>query len=164
MLSWAGAVGVPAMPTATRKPQPHREKIRTLQAPFNAAVARPVAKKEMYANPKALKAVRSEWDRLRLKKCWSEDLVREWKHVAAEARDSETTVHVGRLCCICVETGSKLKPDDEREAEVQRTSGLSRQQRKGPELGLRSVPGTVVLPCYHGGVPFSRLLRELSGA
>ena len=56
----AGAVGVPAMPTATRRPQPHREKNPTLQALFNAAVARPVAKKEMYANPKALKAVGSE--------------------------------------------------------------------------------------------------------
>ncbi len=66
-LSCAGDSGVevPAMPTATRRPQPHREKIPTLQAPFNAAVARPVAKKEMYANPKALKAVRSEWDRFR---------------------------------------------------------------------------------------------------
>ena len=51
---------VPAMPTATCRPQPHREKIPTLQAPFNVAVARPVAKKEMYANPEALKAVRSE--------------------------------------------------------------------------------------------------------
>ncbi len=101
------------MPTVIRQPnQQHREKIPMLQAPFNAAVARSVNKKEMYANPKALKAVRSEWDRLRSKRCWSEDLVREWKHVAAEARDSGTTVHVGRLCCMCVEKGSELLPED----------------------------------------------------
>ncbi len=87
------------MPTVIRQPQPHREHIPTIRAPFNAAVARSVNKKEMYSNPKALAAVRQEWDRLRAKRCWSEDMksVREWKDVAYEARTKGTTVHVGRL-------------------------------------------------------------------
>mgnify|MGYP002176408590 FL=1 len=70
----------------------------------------------MYSNPKAQAAVRLEWDRLRQKRCWSEDKehVREWKDVAAEARRNGTTVHVGRLCCLCVEKGSELKADDPR--------------------------------------------------
>jgi hypothetical protein len=106
--------GVPAMPTVMRQPQPHRDHIPTIRAPFNAAVARSVKKKEMYSNPKAQEAVRQEWDRLRAKRCWSEgkDAVREWKDVAHEARTTNTTVHVGRLCCICVEKGSELKEDD----------------------------------------------------
>ncbi len=108
--------GCPAMPVIVRPAQEHRDKIPIVQAPFNVAVARSVGKKEMYSNPLALKAVREEWDRLRKKQCWSEDAksVREWKHVAAEARNSETTVHIGRLCCICVEKGSELKADDKR--------------------------------------------------
>ncbi len=84
------------MPTTIRPSQEHREQIPLVRAPFNVAVARSVNKKEMYSDPLALKAVREEWGRLRKKKCWSEDpgSVREWKHVAAEARNSETTVHI----------------------------------------------------------------------
>ena len=108
----AGSGKVPAMPTIVRPPQHHREKIPILQAPFIAAVARAESKKEMYSNPKAQAAVRIEWDRLREKRCWSEkkEHVREWRDVAAEARRDGTTVHVGRLCCLCVEKGSELKP------------------------------------------------------
>ena len=40
--------------------------------------------------------------------------VREWKSIAAEARQNEETVHVGRLFCICVEKGSELNPNDPR--------------------------------------------------
>ena len=72
--------GCPAMPVTIRPAQEHREQIPLVRAPFNVAVARSVSKKEMYSNPLALKAVREEWDRLRSKKCWSEDpgSVREW--------------------------------------------------------------------------------------
>ena len=108
----------PAMPVLARKPghAGHRDKIPTIQAPFNACVARPVNRKEVASNPAARKACKSEWDRLRARGAWFEDRksVREWKSIAAEARQNEETVHVGRLFCICVEKGSEFKPDDPR--------------------------------------------------
>ena len=97
----------PAMPVLARKPghAGHRDKIPTIQAPFNACVARPVNRKEVASNPAARKACKSEWDRLRARGAWLEHRksVQELKSIAAEARQNEETVHVGCLFCIRVE-------------------------------------------------------------
>ncbi len=78
---------------------------------FNAAVARPVSRREIAENPAAARAMQVEWDRLRRKKVWRESVVREWADVAREARENGTEVHMGYLFGICVEKNSEPAPD-----------------------------------------------------
>ena len=68
----------------------------------------------MMSTPDALAACKKEWSRLRDKRAWSEkkEDVREWARIAAEARRNNTTVHLGRLFCICTEQGSELAKGD----------------------------------------------------
>ena len=66
-------------------PSEHRQHVPDLEYPFNCAVARPVDKREMASNPKALAAQKKEWDRLRELKAWDEKSVREWSELKAEA-------------------------------------------------------------------------------
>ena len=105
--------GVPVMPTIAKNPK-HRAHNPPFKAPYNAAVARTVGRKEMLSTPEALEACRKEWDRLRSKKTWSEDKanVREWHAVASEARASGATVHLGRLFVICTQKGAELPDGD----------------------------------------------------
>ena len=97
----------PAMPCRA-KSEGHREKKPFVRPPYNAAVARPVGKKEAAEDPDAATAVKAEWQRLRARKAWDESKVREWSSVRDEARRGEYTVHRGRLFCITVEKGSEL--------------------------------------------------------
>jgi hypothetical protein len=83
-----------------------------VEFPFNAAVARPVSKKEVRENPKADAAVLKEWTALRKAGCWDETKVREWSDVANEARQNNQKTHVGRIFEICVEKNSELAPDN----------------------------------------------------
>ena len=98
---------VPAMPVSTGR-NLHRDRLPDFEWPFSACVARPVSKKEVASNPKALKAVLSEWEKLRAAGCWDEKKVREWSDVAMEARKTGTKAHVGLIFEICVEKGSEL--------------------------------------------------------
>ena len=79
---------------------------------IEACVARLVSKKERLENPDARASLAKEWNRLRKINTWNEDLVREWSDVAADARQSGTKVHVGRIFDICVERGSELQRGD----------------------------------------------------
>jgi len=90
----------------------HRVKSSCDILPFSACVARPVTKTEVARTPAAQAALQKEWDRLRAAGCWNESVVREWSHVAAEARDSGQSAHMGRIFAICVEKGSELAPGD----------------------------------------------------
>ena len=66
----------PAMPCRA-KSEGHREKKPFVRPPYNAAVARPVGKKEAAEDPDAVTAVKAEWQRLRARKAWGESKVRE---------------------------------------------------------------------------------------
>ena len=76
----------PAMPCVLNPPpEIHRQKIAP-DLGIPACVARPVPKKEMLANERAIAAMHKEWNRLRDKGAWDESVVRPWKEVAREAQ------------------------------------------------------------------------------
>jgi len=102
---------VPAMPTVTIH-QSHRVKAADGIFPFPALVARPVSRQEVAKTPAAQAALQKEWDRLRAAGCWDESRVREWSDVAAYARKSGQTAHMGRVFALCVEKGSELPTND----------------------------------------------------
>ena len=80
---------VPRMPRAkTGTKHSHREKegIELPQCPI--AVSRQLTKKEYVHNEAAQKAIQAEAKKLRNKKTWLEDHVREWSDVSREARES----------------------------------------------------------------------------
>ena len=107
----AFACDAPAMCTIVEEPK-HRQKD---EAPFfPACVARPVSKAELFAEPAAVKALKTEWGRLWDKKVWDHDGVREWSDVAREAASQGKEIHMGRLFGLCVEKGSELPKGDKR--------------------------------------------------
>ena len=63
--------------------------------PCNACVAQPVSKKDIAKNPKAMEAMRKEWDRLRVKKVWDESTPMEWDDVRRQADAEGVDVHMG---------------------------------------------------------------------
>ena len=89
----------------------HRDHHRILGA-IEACVARLVFKKERLESAGARASLEKEWSRLRKIDTCTEQGVREWSGVAAEARKSGTKVHVGRILDICVEKGSELQIGD----------------------------------------------------
>ena len=97
---------IPAMPTEPYKPE-HRPKLRQ-RVPINACVARPVSKSERKLKPKAMQAMKDEWNRLRKMGTWDDLSVRPWRAVAREARDKGEEVHFGYLLGLCFEKGSEL--------------------------------------------------------
>ena len=95
----------------------HRERFpNELPLLLNAAVARPVGRKERDGCQAALDAVAKEWKRLRSIKhrdgvgVWDESQVREKRRVAEEANRSGVIVHFARIFDLCVEKGSELPP------------------------------------------------------
>ena len=73
---------MPCMPVSFGK-EDHRPK-SIVEKPFfgiPACVARPVDKKEMLANPKAIDAMIQEWARLRDKHVWDEEVVMTWNEL-----------------------------------------------------------------------------------
>ncbi len=77
--------------------------------PFlSACAARPVSRKELLANPKALKARDKEWGGQRKRRVVDLASVREWADVSREARKTNKTIHSGRLFGICVENGLRV--------------------------------------------------------
>ena len=105
--------GVPAMPVVPPSGV-HNEHNPSFAAPFNAAVARTVGRKEVQTTPEAQAACKKEWQRLRDKRAWLEnkESVREWSTIAAQARRAGNTIHLGRIFCICTEKGSELPKGD----------------------------------------------------
>lgn len=98
----------------TEKSDEHRSKIIPSTFGLQAAVARPVGKKEIQQHPKALEAQKSEWERLWDKDVWDwrknkyqdldlNHLVQEWTNVAGHNRRKGKEVHMGRLFGIMVE-------------------------------------------------------------
>ena len=104
---------VPAMPTV---PTVKKHRQRDLPMLFPACVSRPVSKKEMTLNPKAMLAMNAEWKRLWDKGVWDHTGVREWSDVAREAQRTGKTVHLGRLFGLCVQKGSELPDEDPRKS------------------------------------------------
>ena len=88
-------------------------------------VARPVSRKEMLTNEKAVIAVRKEWDKLMgIKGKYNEQseeptfdmsVVRRWSEVAAEARSQQRLIHLARLFGFCVEKYAELDDNDPRQ-------------------------------------------------
>ena len=99
----------PQMPLRVER-YPHRPKHTTID-PFPCMVARTVKKDEMRANPVAMKAMMTEYNKLD-GLAWETDKVREWKDVKAEADKRGVEVHVAMVFGICVEKGSELQPGD----------------------------------------------------
>ena len=102
----------PAMPTVESDNSQHRQK--DLPPIFPACVARPVSKDEMKSKPKAMEAMKAEWERLWDKGVREHKQVREWSDVAHGAQRAGKKGHMGRLFGLCVEKGSELPPDDPR--------------------------------------------------
>ena len=95
----------------------HRDRIASnnrQSLPLPLCVARPVGAAETRASPEAQKAILKEWSRLREKNVWDERIthVREWNDVAAEARRTGKTVHLGYLLGLTTEKGSELADND----------------------------------------------------
>jgi hypothetical protein len=83
--------------------------------PWKCCVARPVCKDEIRESAGAQKALRKEWDRLRLINTWREDLVEEWDVVKARAKKAHAPAHMGMVFQICVEKDSETeKPEEDR--------------------------------------------------
>ena len=80
---------------------------------FNAAVARPVKKKEMdemkaAGDTRAIDAMTTEWKKLESKRVWLLETVKDWKDVQREARDGHRKVFLGDVVGLCVEKGAEL--------------------------------------------------------
>ena len=88
-------VKVPAMPTV-KTPFPHRTKDQFWPL-YNAMVAKILTPKEARACPQAVESLRKEFESQRSKGVWDESRVREWSEVAAEAKKSGKTAHVGTI-------------------------------------------------------------------
>ena len=79
-----------------------------MQAGLFALIARSVGRKEMLTHPDAIIAMKKEWDRLRDRQVWREDLVEEWSDV--KKRFGTQPVHVGDILETCTQKFDEL-PD-----------------------------------------------------
>ena len=111
---------VPAMPCIEASVQEHNERIakkeeEILDAILSrlALVSRPVGRKEMLSNPKAIEATKKEWTGLN-KRCWEFESMWEKDDVAREARESGEEIHFARAHTIMVEKHHILDEDDPR--------------------------------------------------
>ncbi len=94
------------------QPIQRRERLGRSAIGIDACVARPVSHKERRENPKAQASLDKEWKKLRDINCWEEGKVKEWRDVAAQARNKGTQCHVGRIFAICVEKNAELPESD----------------------------------------------------
>ena len=118
--STPGIRTAPAMPCVETSVQEHNEKIakeeeEILDAILSrlALVSRPVGRKEMLSNPKAIEATKKEWAGLN-KRCWEFKSMREKDDVAKEARETGEEIHFARAHTIMVEKHHILDEDDPR--------------------------------------------------
>ncbi len=104
---------IPAMPCVPPD-HTHRPKTQWLPPLFPACVAEPVSRKDIEKYPKAIEARKKESNNLKEKGVWDEATVREWLDVAAEARRTNTEIHIGRVFGIMVVKNAELPMGDER--------------------------------------------------
>ena len=99
----------PALPLDTHglQVQPHRARISPWPV-YNAAVARPIQRKELQSSPAAMKALANEAEKLKSRGTWDLSSVREWSDVSRDAKSNNQKVHVGRIFPIVVEKNSEL--------------------------------------------------------
>ena len=99
---------IPKCPVTRDNPVLHREKLVKRLWPFNACVARPMSKKEMMSIPDAIKARDKEWTRLISKGTFDMENPKQYKDVAARARQRGKTVHFGVVFGFCVQKNAEL--------------------------------------------------------
>eukprot|EP00439_Symbiodinium_sp_Y106_P084767 s1599_g26.t1 len=79
---------------------------------FNAMVTRPVTRKEMMSNPKAMEAFMEEWKGLWDQEVFDFTTTREYDDVVAEAKKKGEKVHMARVHGLIYEKNYQLKEDD----------------------------------------------------
>ena len=94
----------------TIKPQrvEHRQKTEKKDKLYNAFVGRLLTSLEARTNPKAIEAIKLEFDKLRSRGVWDETRMTEWESVRRDAISKNMKVHVGRLHTIATEKNHEL--------------------------------------------------------
>ena len=103
---------IPSMPCTTSAVLEHREKNPNVKSCFNAMVTRPVTRKEMLGNPKAMEAFMKEWKGLWDQEVFDFTTTREYDDVVAEAKKKGEKVHMARVHGLIYEKNYQLKEDD----------------------------------------------------
>ena len=103
---------IPSMPCATSVTTGHREKNPAVKSCFNAMVTRPVTRKEMTSNPKAMEAFMKEWKGLWDQEVFDFSTTREYDDVVAEAKKRGEKIHMARVHGLIYEKNYQLKEDD----------------------------------------------------
>ena len=75
-------------------------------------VTRPVTRKEMLSNPKAMEAFMKDWKGLRGQEVFDFTTTREYDDVVAEAKKKGEKVHMARVHGLIYEKNYHLKEDD----------------------------------------------------
>ena len=100
------------MPTTFKDPDPkHNEKDVTSFALLPSMVARQMTMAEVDRIPAARKTMDAEWTKLTNMKCWDPDSVAEYDDVVKQARQSDETVHFGRVFPIAHERITSWPPN-----------------------------------------------------
>ena len=103
---------IPAMPCTTSVQQNHRVKNGAHGRCFNAMVTRPVTRKGMLSNPKAMEAFMKEWKGLWEQEVFDFSQTREHDDVVNEAKRKGQKVHMARVHGLIYEKNYQLKEDD----------------------------------------------------
>ena len=103
---------IPSMPCTTSTTPEHREKNRAVKSCFNAMVTRPVTRKEIMNNPKAMEAFMKEWKGLWDQEVFDFTSTRKYDDVVAEAKKKGEKIHMARLHGLIYEKNYQLKEDD----------------------------------------------------
>ena len=104
---------LPRMPCLSTGDAGHREKVKQNAFHFfNAMVTRPVNRKELLSNPKAMEAFLKEWKGLWDQGVFDFSVVREYDDVSAEAKAKKQQVHMARVHGLIYEKNFQLKEGD----------------------------------------------------
>ena len=103
---------IPALPCTTSVQQNHRVKNGAHGRCFNAVVTRPVTRKEMLSNPKAMEAFMKEWKGLWEQEVFDFSQTREYDDVVNEAKRKGQKVHMARVHGLIYEKNYQLKEAD----------------------------------------------------
>ena len=103
---------IPAMPCTTSVQPTHRVKNGAHGQCVNAMVTRPVTRKEMLNNPKAMEAFMKEWTGLWEQEVFDFSQTREYDDVVNEAKKKGEKVHMARVHGLIYEKNYRLKEDD----------------------------------------------------
>ena len=103
---------IPSMPCTTSVSTDHRDKNPAVKSCFNAMVTRPVTRKEMMNNPKAMEAFMKLWKGLWDQEVFDFSTTREYDDVVAEAKKKGEKIHMARAHGLIYEKNYQLKEDD----------------------------------------------------